>query len=856
MPLINLTSNLKNLKFGHDRIDGGNSNQPYIKTPIPEGDFPPPSPDFVLRGGLHVVRDTTQDILRLGKYFVDLKSPSGFLFNAKQNLLSRTAVRTQASGILNEGFYTPLSTLAEASLVAFGGHVNKQGINPFEGPGAIRKYADVIKSSTNADDSFWENANRLNVLYGYKILNDDITIGRLNGIKVNEDGVNILTYTGGPGSILGIGNTNIKFATDNTGAPLRTGKNNTKYGQDNKYTPTINYNNTLGLSVSSSFAPLLSSPFNTGINEEGQLFSLHVTNDLINNIAGIENISSYQAGIANSNTNRSDIESQIKRPLGLSVSSSFASQLSSSSSTGINEIGQLTTYHATNKLINNIISESISSYQVGIANSKTNRSDIESQIKQPLGVSKKWKASNGSSSLPPLTLTYSSGSDPYYAIRSQSTLSTGYLNSSKTKNNITSVNSFELATSRYNQYIASGSSTIDNLLQNSSFKSSINGSGSNWYYTIGGGGVGIVGNQLSGYVPPTSKRVSNAYGTSTNNDNGDSATYIREDFLDPNITPQYSINFKIQDFRKILRSRIDDNLITPGDPNSAWNILSSSPEYSGPNAKNIEKRNYLGDPGSPIQKNLKSYTDGASISDPAVPKGAASVNSFDKINASKLYQDTKIKEGFDDLINFRIGVLDNNNPSKKTYIHFRAFLDQISDGYTANWQDTQYIGRGEKFYNYTGFDRKVSLSWTVAAQSKAELIPMYKRLNYLASIITPDYSSDGYMRGNIVTLTVGGYFREQPGIITGFSYEMNGDNSTWEIGINDEGDKDTSVKQMPHSIKVSGFNFTPIHTFVPRKQSLVFGDDGYVVDNGYGPERYIALEDDDGNTSYGPPPLG
>jgi hypothetical protein len=92
--------------------------------------------DFLLRGGLNAVTDTAEDVLRLGKMFLILKIPSGLLFTAKQNLLSRTAVRTQTSGILNEGTYTPLSTLSQAGVNAFGGHLNKQGINPFAETGA------------------------------------------------------------------------------------------------------------------------------------------------------------------------------------------------------------------------------------------------------------------------------------------------------------------------------------------------------------------------------------------------------------------------------------------------------------------------------------------------------------------------------------------------------------------------------------------------------------------------------------------------------------------------------------------------------------------------------------------------
>ena len=147
MGLINLQTNLKSLRFGNDRVHSGNSGQPYIQSPIPEGDTSVlPSQDFILRGGLYTARDSAEDVVRLGKYFTDLRNPSGLLFVAKQNLLSRTAVRTQAStGLLNEGAYTPLSTLAQASVSAFGLHFNKQGLNPIPGTlGSLVTYFDKI----------------------------------------------------------------------------------------------------------------------------------------------------------------------------------------------------------------------------------------------------------------------------------------------------------------------------------------------------------------------------------------------------------------------------------------------------------------------------------------------------------------------------------------------------------------------------------------------------------------------------------------------------------------------------------------------------------------------------------------
>ena len=222
MPLIDLKTDLKSLRFGRDRKGGGNSGQPYIKTNIPETPFeeaitsPLGVKDFLLRGGLNAITDTAEDVLRLGKMFLNPKNPSGLLFTAKQNLLSRTAVRTQTSGILNEGVYTPLSTLAQAGVNAFGGHLNKQGINPFELTGAYSNnpnlYGVKVKST---------QPNSLNRLVRLKDLVDEgksRTFG--DGEIYNQGGstgVNILSYGGGPGSDLGIGRTNIRYADQRTG---------------------------------------------------------------------------------------------------------------------------------------------------------------------------------------------------------------------------------------------------------------------------------------------------------------------------------------------------------------------------------------------------------------------------------------------------------------------------------------------------------------------------------------------------------------------------------------------------------------------------------------------------------------
>jgi hypothetical protein len=96
-------------------------------------------------------------------------------------------------------------------------------------------------------------------------------------------------------------------------------------------------------------------------------------------------------------------------------------------------------------------------------------------------------------------------------------------------------------------------------------------------------------------------------------------------------------------------------------------------------------------------------------------------------------------------------------------------------------------------------------------------------------------------------MTVGCYLYEQVGFFTSLNYEIPAE-SPWEIGINDKGGEDGTVKELSHMIKVQA-SFTPIHDFVPSKQDLIFnnslkdskGDKYGGFATGYGQQRFIAL---------------
>jgi len=259
----------------------------------------------------------------------------------------------------------------------------------------------------------------------------------------------------------------------------------------------------------------------------------------------------------------------------------------------------------------------------------------------------------------------------------------------------------------------------------------------------------------------------------------------------------------VQDFRK--------KLIVPGTES----YISTSPNYK---TRNIENRVNLGDPGA-RGVNRRNYQNG-------VPQN---YRGLDTLNALYLYKSANVNntdQRTNDLVKFRIAVIDNDDPNLKTFSHFRAFINSFDDNTSATWESFKYLGRGEDFYTYKGFNRSNNISFTLMAQSIQEMSIMYQKLNYIISSLAPDYSQGGYMRGNLVQLTLGGYYYEMPGIIENITVTLPND-ATWEIGIppseadstrfaaSPTGFTGRNVQELPHRLDIS-MTFKPIHNFLPQ----------------------------------------
>jgi hypothetical protein len=149
-------------------------------------------------------------------------------------------------------------------------------------------------------------------------------------------------------------------------------------------------------------------------------------------------------------------------------------------------------------------------------------------------------------------------------------------------------------------------------------------------------------------------------------------------------------------------------------------------------------------------------------------------------------------------------------PEAKEVLHFWAYLDSLSDNFSATWNGQRYVGRGESFYNYGGFERKASLGFKVAGQNYEELELYYTRLNKLASATAPTYGSgDIFMRGTYVILDIGSYFSKQPVL-------LNSVGITWDVATPWEIDDELKgYQEVPHMLSVS-LDMTVIHTFTPK----------------------------------------
>jgi hypothetical protein len=134
-----------------------------------------------------------------------------------------------------------------------------------------------------------------------------------------------------------------------------------------------------------------------------------------------------------------------------------------------------------------------------------------------------------------------------------------------------------------------------------------------------------------------------------------------------------------------------------------------------------------------------------------------------------------INSNFDDpiVVSFAMG---QDDP-----VRFRAFIKDLNQSATPEYKSYQYIGRMEKFVNYVGVQRDITFKLGVIAFSKDELDGCWARINYLTGLVFPYGFNRGIFQPNIVRLTIGDVYTEQPGYVTSLNTNFNELGESWEI---------------------------------------------------------------------------
>jgi hypothetical protein len=813
----------KNIPFGKDRPGGGSSNQPYIKgtgltatgtqtvggawgnfinawsqpglLPINAAFFKPTNgvgwaglaqntlnqftslgplasslvyavdnapniPDSIIRGGLKGIPRSVIDATRLTKYFLDYKSVNGILFLAKQNLLSRVAVKTEPArtsaaylyGVLNGGVYTPLSTIGQAATGFAGIHLNDKGIDPtgIIPQLSIRNYQEIAFNRNKNDIS-----NESSKGYQRRV---DKKIKKINRLKSQLD-------------------------------EAKKGYEANKVFEgsiEERRQVKVTYNGKIYPSFYEAALAQLASK-NSNLQLELNISQLQSTSPNISPFITSEDQKILDEAKKTDEENKRELEKEIREnQQQKAANEKQIKKLPEQIQDVEEELEELTLGGKYKNRLLRLWDKFGLDINTPVDSDKTTLLSYGGGPGSILGIGKtKIKFATLNDGITPARTGFNM-QDPY--------ADSGYLNYGPGRPNIFSPNRmYNIGPDENGNsiFIKSGY-TVGDYFGDPDYISKLSISSKL-----------LEDNSLT--LQPWDIKI--AYSTDP--------TPVSLVNGSPISSKKYStwanFNFRIQprttgyetqeDFRKRLKPESEEG----------YTFLSISPSYID---KNIERRLGLGrksgGPGAPGKRT--DYSKGK------LGPFNTYLGPLDTINALPIYRSDLSTQPSEDLINdiipFKISILDNKDVSQFFHLHFRAFIDDFSDSYQSNWKKIEYMGRGEKFYKYGGFDRDLNIGFTVAAQSKEELIPIYRKLNFLVSTLAPFYTGNGYMAGNIAYITMGDYLTNQSGIINSISVDIDKE-SPWEIGIDTDGNRDPKIPRLPFMVKVK-MKFTPIHQFRPE----------------------------------------
>lgn len=143
--------------------------------------------------------------------------------------------------------------------------------------------------------------------------------------------------------------------------------------------------------------------------------------------------------------------------------------------------------------------------------------------------------------------------------------------------------------------------------------------------------------------------------------------------------------------------------------------------------------------------------------------------------------------------------------NKLRTVYFRPFITDLREDFQPDWNKTHYLGRSDYVATYQSTGRTIGLGFQIHAFGPEDVEQIYNKINWLASMVMPQYDSNlAMVSGPVVRLRIGDVVSSKsglglPGIIENLNYDYGG--ALWEL---------TENFKVPRSIKIS-LNFHVLH---------------------------------------------
>jgi hypothetical protein len=115
-------------------------------------------------------------------------------------------------------------------------------------------------------------------------------------------------------------------------------------------------------------------------------------------------------------------------------------------------------------------------------------------------------------------------------------------------------------------------------------------------------------------------------------------------------------------------------------------------------------------------------------------------------------------------------------------VYFRSIVTGYNEDIEPAWESSKMLGSPFNFYSYTGVERKLRFNMKIYAMSQAELVLMWRRIEYLSHCAYPHTYNNGIIEPTILYFTFGNVYTNKACFLDSITYAIEDAENLWELG--------------------------------------------------------------------------